>query len=97
MQVKIFNVPVTSQGTDLTELNNFLGKHHIKGVEQKHVEEKGENYWSFCVKYDAAKTGAFSLANKNFIISAIVIVALVAMAGVLYYLFNYKNNNIKSN
>ena len=51
MQVRLFNIPVTDTGEQLTELNRFLGGHKVLEVEQKFYQNEKGSYWSFCVRH----------------------------------------------
>ncbi len=51
MQIKIYTVPVSDNGTYTEELNRFLRSHKILEVENHLVSNQNGASWCFCVKY----------------------------------------------
>lgn len=51
MQIKLFTIPVTSEGNSAEELNKFLRGHNVLEVVQHLVNATNGAYWCFCVKY----------------------------------------------
>jgi superfamily II DNA helicase RecQ len=51
MQFKIFTVPITDNGTELTELNNFLRNHKVVDCVQQFASTAQNANWCFCVRY----------------------------------------------
>jgi superfamily II DNA helicase RecQ len=51
MQLKVFTVPFLGGDAMNEEMNAFLRGKNVLQVEQKLVENKGEMYWTFCVRY----------------------------------------------
>jgi superfamily II DNA helicase RecQ len=51
MQLKVFTVPFLGGDAMNEEMNTFLRGKNILQVEQKLVENKGDMYWTFCVRY----------------------------------------------
>lgn len=51
MQIKLFNVPLTDDGTAQAELNKFLAGHKVLEVEQRFFQNEKGGCWSFCVRF----------------------------------------------
>ena len=51
MQIKLFNVPLTDDGSAQAELNKFLAGHKVLEVEQRFFQNEKGGCWSFCVRY----------------------------------------------
>ncbi len=51
MQIKLFTIPVTDNGTFLEEMNRFLRAYKILEVENQLVSNERGASWCFCVKY----------------------------------------------
>jgi superfamily II DNA helicase RecQ len=51
MQIKLFNIPLTDDGTAQAELNRFLAGHKVLEVEQRFFQNEKGGCWSFCVRY----------------------------------------------
>jgi superfamily II DNA helicase RecQ len=51
MQIKLFTIPVTDNGTFLEEMNRFLRGNKILEVENRFVSNERGASWHFCVKY----------------------------------------------
>jgi len=51
LQVRIFNIPVSDDGTLTNAMNSFLSNHRVLEIEQ-HFYNGVEGFcWSFCVRY----------------------------------------------
>jgi len=60
MQIKIFTVPISDNGSAQIELNTFLSGNKILEIEQFfHQNEKGA-VWCFCVRYLNNNSGIFT-------------------------------------
>ncbi|MCL2844276.1 MAG: HRDC domain-containing protein [Chitinivibrionia bacterium] len=66
MQVKVFTIPATDDGTLQEDLNKFLGNHKILEVEQKFYDNAKGGYWSFCVRYIIDATKKYLPAQQSF-------------------------------
>ena len=53
MQVKIFNIPLSDDGTYLAELNKFISANKVLEVEQQFFQNEKGACWSFCLRYIA--------------------------------------------
>lgn len=51
MQIKLFTIPLTDDGTAQAELNRFLAGHKVLEVEQRFFQNEKGGCWSFCVRY----------------------------------------------
>jgi superfamily II DNA helicase RecQ len=64
MQIKLFNIPITDNGTAQTELNSFLAGNKVLEVEQKFFQNEKGACWTFCVRY--IQNGIISNPSNNF-------------------------------
>ena len=51
MQIQLFNIPITDDGSQLAELNKFLSGRKVLEIEQKFYQNEKGAYWCFCVRY----------------------------------------------
>jgi len=51
MQIRLFNIPITDNGTFLEEMNRFLRYNKILEIENRLVSNERGASWCFCVKY----------------------------------------------
>lgn len=51
MQIRIFNIPLTDTGEQLSELNRFMAGHKVLEVEQRFFQNEKGGGWSFCVRH----------------------------------------------
>jgi superfamily II DNA helicase RecQ len=54
MQVRLFTIPITDEGSEQSELNKFLGSHKVIELSEQFVSNERGAYWCFCVKYIAS-------------------------------------------
>ena len=51
MQIKIFNIPIGAEDTQVDELNHFLRANKIIDVKRELAMLDGRGCWSFCITY----------------------------------------------
>ena len=51
MQIKLFNIPISDNGTSTEEMNRFLRSHKILEVEQHLINNENGAIWCFCARY----------------------------------------------
>lgn len=51
MQIRIFNIPVSDDGTHTNAMNSFLINHRVLEIEQQFYQGAQGHCWSFCVRY----------------------------------------------
>jgi superfamily II DNA helicase RecQ len=51
MQIRIFNIPITDNGTFIIEMNCFLSANKVLEIEQNFYQNENGAFWSFCVRY----------------------------------------------
>jgi superfamily II DNA helicase RecQ len=64
MQIRLFNVPLTDDGTAQAELNRFLSGHKVLEVEQRFYQNEKDGCWTFCVRYIQNAAASSPLATK---------------------------------
>lgn len=64
MQIKLFNIALSDDGTLQAELNKFLAGHKVLEVEQRFFQNEKGGCWSFCVRY--IQNGIVPEANPAF-------------------------------
>lgn len=58
MQVKIFTLPISDDGTAQAELNKFIQHHKILELRQEFFQNKNDAAWCLCVNYLKTNTAA---------------------------------------
>ncbi len=51
MQIKLFTIPLTDDGTAQAEMNRFLQAQKIVKIENQFISEPGGAMWCFCVSF----------------------------------------------
>jgi superfamily II DNA helicase RecQ len=51
MQIKIFTIPITDDGTMQEEMNKFLRGHKVLETESHIISNHKGAYWCFCIKF----------------------------------------------
>jgi len=51
MQIKLFTIPLTDDGTAQDEMNRFLKAQKIVKIESQFISESGGAMWCFCVTF----------------------------------------------
>lgn len=64
MQIKLFTIPITDDGTILSQLNSFLAANKVLEVEQKFFQNDKGACWAFCVRY--IQNGIINNTSNNF-------------------------------
>jgi superfamily II DNA helicase RecQ len=58
MQIKIFNIPVSDDGSQLEDVNAFLRSHKVLDMEQKLLQSEYSGSWCFCIRYIEGQQGS---------------------------------------
>ena len=66
MQIKLFTIPASDDGSLQQDLNAFLSNHKILEVEQKFCDNDKGGYWSFCVRFINDNTKKFAPIQQSF-------------------------------
>lgn len=65
MQIKIFTVPITDNGSAVQELNTFLKNHKVIECIQEFANSSNGSNWCFCVKYIEQQNSNINAEQKN--------------------------------
>ena len=65
MAFKFFTVPIQNSQETEAELNAFVRSHKILSVDRRWVDQGPVSFWSFCVDYLDAATGASDSRRKD--------------------------------
>ena len=67
MQIKIFNIPITDNGTFIAEMNRFLSANKVLEIEQHFYQNENGAFWSFCVRLitDVSNKSVLSTNKKK--------------------------------
>ncbi len=65
MNIKIISIAAFATEEELQELNSFLSSNQIISVEKHFVSKPEIDFWTFCIKYVAQKTGNSKKTKKT--------------------------------
>ena len=65
MQIKIFTIPISDNGTAVEEMNRFLRANKVLEIEKQLVNNQNSASWCFCVSYiSSSKTAGHTKKEK---------------------------------